>query len=304
MGYLAYATKSQGGLANQGWKDSGDAIMNRDGSLATPPIALIEVQGYVYMAKQRIGELYRRVGDLQTADRLVQEADDLRRRFEHDFWCDDLGTYALALQRDKRPAAVVSSNPGQALWTGIAAAERAAKTASRLMQEDMFSGWGIRTLSSRERRFNPVGYHVGTVWPHDNAIAVAGLRRYACIDDLARIVCGIVDAAADFAHDRLPEVFAGFPRDEFAVPVPLPGCLSPQAWAAGAVPFMIECALGLRPDAFEHALHVSRPVLPDSVNALTLSQLRVGDAVSTSRSSATLAATSLSIAWIRPAASM
>ncbi|HJU21428.1 MAG TPA: glycogen debranching N-terminal domain-containing protein, partial [Casimicrobiaceae bacterium] len=228
-GYLAYATKSKSGLANQGWKDSGDAIMNRDGSLATPPIALVEVQGYVYMAKRGIGELYRRAGDKATGDRLTKEGEALRERFEHDFWCDDLGTYALALQKDNRRAAVVSSNAGQALWTGIATGDRALKTADRLMQHDMFSGWGIRTLSSGERRFNPVGYHVGTVWPHDNAIAAAGFRRCGRLDHLTRVLSGMVDAAAEFEHDRLPEVFAGFARDAFAVPVHYPVACHPQA---------------------------------------------------------------------------
>jgi glycogen debranching enzyme len=277
-GYLAYATKSGSGLTNQGWKDSGDSVMNQDGSLATPPIALVEVQGYVYMAKQTIGDLYRRAGDAVTADRLAREAEDLRRRFEQDFWLDDLGIYALALQAGNRPTAVVSSNPGHALWTGIAAQDRALKTADRLMQDDMFSGWGIRTLSSNERRFNPIGYHDGTVWPHDNAIAAAGLRRYGRTDHLARILAGMIDAGTHFEHGRLPEVFAGFSRQEFAIPVHYPVACHPQAWAAGAVPFMIESALGLQPDAFGRSLHISHPVLPESVDKLTLEQLRVGEA--------------------------
>ncbi|HEY8102197.1 MAG TPA: glycogen debranching N-terminal domain-containing protein [Burkholderiaceae bacterium] len=277
-GYLTYATKSGSGLSNQGWKDSGDSIMNHDGSLATPPIALVEVQGYVYMAKQAIGALYRRSGNAATADRLAKEAEELRERFQRDFWIDELETYALALQRDNRPAAVVTSNPGQALWTGIATQDCALKTAKRLMQEDMFNGWGIRTLSSLEHRFNPIGYHDGTVWPHDNAIAVAGFRHYKCTHHLTRVIGGIIDAAIHFENDRLPEVFAGFARQEFAMPVRYPVACHPQAWAAGAVPFMIESALGLRPDAFNHALHISSPVLPDSVHELTLKHLRVGDA--------------------------
>ncbi|HJW57255.1 MAG TPA: glycogen debranching N-terminal domain-containing protein [Burkholderiaceae bacterium] len=278
-GYLTYATLSGSGLTNQGWKDSGDSIMNCDGSLATPPIALVEVQGYVYMAKKAMATLYRRIGDSATADRLGKEAEELCARFQRDFWMDDLETYALALQKGNQPAAVVSSNPGHALWTGIATPERALKTAERLMREDMFSGWGIRTLSSRERRFNPLGYHDGTVWPHDNAIAVAGFRRYGCLSHLSRVIDGIVDAAVHFPHGRLPEVFAGFSRQEFSVPVRYPVACHPQAWAAGAVPFMIESALGLRPDAFNHSLHISRPELPESVHELTLKRLRVGDAV-------------------------
>jgi glycogen debranching enzyme len=277
-GYLTYATRSGSGLANQGWKDSGDSVMNQDGSLATPPIALVEVQGYVYMAKQTTGDLYRRAGDAETADRLAREAEDLRVRFEQDFWLDELGTYALALQAGNRPAAVVSSNPGQVLWTGIAAPDRAQKTADRLMQDDMFSGWGIRTLSSNEQRFNPIGYHDGTVWPHDNAIAVAGLRRHGCTDHVARILAGMIDAGTHFEQGRLPEVFAGFSRQEFSIPVHYPVACHPQAWAAGAVPFMLESALGLQPDAFNRSLHISHPVLPESVSKLTLERLRVGDA--------------------------
>jgi glycogen debranching enzyme len=277
-GYLSYATKSGKGLSNQGWKDSGDSIMNHDGSLATPPIALVEVQGYVFMAKQGIAQLYRRAGDGGTADRLVKEAEQLRERFERDFWIDAMGTYAVALQKGNQPAEVVTSNPGHALWTGIASPERARKVADRLMQPDMHSGWGIRTLSSRERRFNPIGYHDGTVWPHDNAIAVAGFRRYGYNAGISTVVRDIVDAAAHFEHDRLPEVFGGFERQEFPVPVRYPVACHPQAWAAGAVPFMIESALGLRPDSFNRRLHITQPVLPDSVNELKLERLRVGAA--------------------------
>ena len=277
-GYLSYATKSGKGLSNQGWKDSGDSIMNHDGSLATPPIALVEVQGYVFMAKQGIAQLYREAGDGGSADRLMNEAAQLRERFERDFWIDSIGTYAVALQKDKRPAVVVTSNPGHALWTGIAGEQRARKVADRLLQPDMYSGWGIRTLSSRERRFNPIGYHDGTVWPHDNAIAIAGFRRYGCLAGISRVLGDIVDAATHFEHDRLPEVFGGFERQEFTVPVRYPVACHPQAWAAGSVPFMIESALGLRPDAFKRRLHIAQPVLPDSVNELKLERLRVGDA--------------------------
>jgi glycogen debranching enzyme len=277
-GYLAYATGSRKGLANQGWKDSGDAIVNQDCTLARPPIALVEVQGYVYLAKRGIAGLYRRAGNQERADTLVNQAEHLRERFERDFWADDLGTYALALQDDHEQAAVVSSNPGQALWTGIVSKDRAAQTAHRLIQDDMFTGWGIRTLSAHERRYNPIGYHNGTVWPHDNAIAVAGFRRYGCLDEATRVMSGLVDAATHFDHDRLPEVFAGFSRQQFAVPVHYPVACHPQAWAAGALPFMLESALGLTPDAFNHRLRIASPVLPDSVHTLSIEQLRVGEA--------------------------
>ncbi|HTM03596.1 MAG TPA: glycogen debranching N-terminal domain-containing protein [Vicinamibacterales bacterium] len=277
-GYLTYATRSAKGLSNQGWKDSGDSIVNQDGSLATAPIALVEVQAYVYAAKHGIADLYSRAGDSATADRLRREADGLRDRFERDFWLEDLGTYALALQRDGRPAAVVSSNPGHALWAGIVRPDRAATVAARMLRDDMFSGWGIRTLSSQERRYNPVSYHDGTVWPHDNALAVAGFQRYGCGVEAARVMTGIIDAAVHFDHDRLPEVFAGFSRDEFEIPVHYPVACHPQAWAAGAVPFMLTSVLGFEPDAASRHLRINRPALPESIHVVTISGLRVGDA--------------------------
>jgi glycogen debranching enzyme len=277
-GYLTYETKSKKGLANQGWKDSGDAIMNADGSLATPPIALIEVQAYVYLAKVLLADLYRRAGDGQRGHTLTEEATTLRERFNQDFWLADRGFYALALQKDKTPAAVRSSNPGQALWCGIADPDKARRTVDDLMTAEMFSGWGIRTLSTDARRYNPIGYHLGTVWPHDNSLVGAGCRRYGADEAALRIFAGIVQAAAHFTHDRLPEVFAGFPREQFPSPVRSPVACHPQAWAAGAVPYLLETLLGLVPDAFAHRLHIQRAVLPDFVARLRLRRLKVGDA--------------------------
>jgi glycogen debranching enzyme len=277
-GFLAYSTTSTHGLANQGWKDSGDSIVNEDGSLAKPPIALVEVQGYVYLAKRSIAELYRRAGQAERAHQLIAEAEALREHFEQHFWIDRLGTYALALQDNNKPAAVVSSNPGQVLWTGIAADDRAAATAQRLMQEDMFSGWGIRTLSSRAVRYNPIGYHTGTIWPHDNAMIVSGFRKYRCLQALRRTITGVLRAAAHFDHDRLPEVFAGVSGGDFTVPVHYPVACHPQAFAAAAVPFMLESALGLVPDAFNRTLRISSPILPASITTLSIDRLRVGDA--------------------------
>jgi glycogen debranching enzyme len=263
-GYLQYSAKSKKGLGNQGWKDSGDSIVNADGTLAKPPIALVEVQGYVYLAKVSVAELYERAGDRDTAQRLRAEADQLRTRFERDFWLEDKGIYALALQAGKKPAAVVSSNAGQALWSGIARSDRARKTVKQLMSKAMFSGWGIRTLSTHERRFNPVGYHLGTVWPHDNSIIAAGLRNYGRDKEACAVMSGIVHAARYFEHYRLPEVFAGFSRRDFHVPVRYPVACHPQAWAAGSVPFMIESLLGLVPKAFENRLEglgINHPVV-------------------------------------------
>lgn len=275
-GYLQYSAKSKKGLNNQGWKDSGDSIVNADGTLAEPPIALVEVQGYVYLAKISLADIYEREGDRDAAQRLRAEAHELQARFERDFWLPDKGIYALALQAGRKPAAVVSSNAGQALWSGIAQCDRARKTVQQLMSEQMFSGWGVRTLSSKERRFNPVGYHLGTVWPHDNSIIAAGFRNYGHDEEAGALLSGIVEASQHFEHYRLPEVFGGFSRKDFNIPVRYPVACHPQAWAAGSVPFMIESLLGLLPNAFESRLKISRPVLPASVKRLELKRLRVG----------------------------
>jgi glycogen debranching enzyme len=275
-GYLQYSSKSDKGLGNQGWKDSGDSIVNSDGTLAEPPIALVEVQGYVYLAKVSLAEIYERDGDRSAARRLRAEARELQARFERDFWLADKNIYALALQCGKRPAEVVSSNAGQALWSGIARVDRARPAVKQLMSESMFSGWGVRTLSAHELRFNPVGYHLGTVWPHDNSIILAGMRNYGCDGEACAIFSGILQAAKHFEHFRLPEVFAGFSRKESAIPVRYPIACHPQAWAAGSVPFMIESLLGLVPKAFENRLQIVRPALPDFINQLELKRLRVG----------------------------
>ena len=277
-GFLQYRSRSKNGLVNQGWKDSGDAITDEDGALAKPPIALVEVQGYVYYAKRLIAQLYRRVGDSDVAARLDREADDLRVRFNQAFWLPGKDTYALALEEGGKPIGVIASNPGQALWTNIADPEKAAKTIERLMQPDLFSGWGIRTLSEKEKRYNPVGYHVGTVWPHDNSIIAAGFRRYGFDKQAQRVMKGIYEAATYFPNYRLPELFAGFSREDYEVPVNYPVACHPQAWAAGAVPFMVETALGLAPDAFERRLRIVHPSMPDFVHHLELRGLRVGDA--------------------------
>jgi glycogen debranching enzyme len=277
-GFLDYTSGVAHGLVNQGWKDSGDAIVNADGSLAEPPIALVEVQGYVYLAKTELAALYRRDGDAKTADRLEREAADLRRRFNHDFWNDDLDGYVLALQKGGRQAAVASSNPGQALWTGIVDEERAPRVAEQLMSDEMFSGWGVRTLSSKARRYNPIGYHLGTVWPHDNGIIAAGLRRYGFDTEAARIFTSLVQAALAFDEYRLPECFTGFSRDQYGVPVRYPVACHPQAWAAGSIPFMLQVMLGLVPEAFDRRLRVVRPMLPDFATELTLKGLAVAEA--------------------------
>ncbi|WP_027166069.1 glycogen debranching N-terminal domain-containing protein [Mesorhizobium sp. WSM3224] len=275
-GYLKYRSTAESGLINQGWKDSADAIVRADGSLARPPIALVEVQGYVFAAKHAIAELYKRAGDRNRAKQLRQEAEGLRARFNRDFWCEDHGAFALALEARGRQVAVVSSNPGHALWCGIADRDKGRRSVARLMHDDMFNGWGVRTLATSERRYNPVGYHLGTVWPHDNALVAAGCREYGEDDAALRIFTGIAEAAIHFRHHRLPEAMAGFPRADFQTPVHYPVACHPQAWAAGAAPFLLTACLGLEPDGFANKLRIVRPRMPGFVNRIELRGLRVG----------------------------
>ena len=275
--YLSYASKSSKGLGNQGWKDSGDSVMNSDGSLATPPIALVEVQGYVYRAKLLMADLYARAGDSGTGDRLRSQAAELKKAFNRDFWVESKNFFAIALQKDHKPAAVISSNPGQALWTGIVDDNKAEAVMRHLDSDEMFSGWGIRTLSHKERRYNPIGYHLGTVWPHDNSIIAAGFRRYGFDKQAVQVLESIVSAGQHFEHARLPEVFGGFSQRDFAVPVRYPVACHPQAWAAGSVPFMISSLVGLKADAFNQRLRVIRPVLPGFVNELYFRRIKIGD---------------------------
>jgi len=275
-GYVSYSSNTKEGLLNQGWKDSGDAVMTSDGRLARPPIALVEVQGYVYLAKTSIAELFERAGESRQAARLRAEAEALRARFNREFWMEEEGCYALALESGRRPCRVISSNAGQALWSGIVDERNAGRVVKRLMQPDMFSGWGIRTLSLQERRYNPMGYHLGTVWPHDNSLIAAGFRRYGFDEEARRLFVGLLDAAIEFDDHRLPELFTGYARGEYGVPVRYPVACHPQAWAAGSVPYLVETSLGLTPKAFEKRLEVVRPCLPDFVRRAEIQRLRVG----------------------------
>jgi glycogen debranching enzyme len=279
-GYLDYRGAYGTGLVNQGWKDSGIAITNADGSLATPPIALCEVQGYLYRAWLAAARLLTVIGEEERARPLTDKAAALRERFERDFWSERLGCYVLARQRDGRPVEVVASNTGQVLWSGIASPEHARAVAQRLLQEDMFSGWGIRTLSSREQRYNPLSYQLGSVWPHDNALILAGLRRYGCDAQAQRVFEALQDAAGGLRGHRLPELYAGLERgaDE-RHPVRYPVACSPQAWAAAAMPYALVSLLGLVPDALECRLQIVEPRLPARMDRLSLRGLRVGEAV-------------------------
>ena len=274
-GYVKYACKIEKGLANQGWKDSGDGIVNADGSLAESPIALVEVQGYVYQAKMEMAALFRRVGEEQRASALEEQAERLRAHFDRDFWVDD-GYYALALQQHNRQAAVLSSNTGQALWSGIAQSERAGKIAECLLSDEMFNGWGVRTLTSAALRYNPLGYHLGTVWPHDNSLIAAGFKRYGLDHEALKIMSGLIEATVHFQSYRLPELFGGFAQQDYGIPVSYPVACQPQAWSAGAVPYLLTTTLGLEGDGFESKLRVVRPMLPENVNQVEVHGLRVG----------------------------
>src|SRR5437763_1605219 len=274
-GYIKYACTIEKGLANQGWKDSGDGIVNADGSLAEPPIAPVEVQGYVYQAKMEMAALFRRVGEEERASILEEQAERLRERFDRDFWVDD-GYYALAPQQHNRQAAVLSSNAGHALWSGIAQPQRAGKIAKWLLSDEMFNGWGVRTLTSAALRYNPRGSHLGTVWPHDKSIIAAGFKRYGFDHEALKIMGGLIEAAVHFQSYRLPELFRGFAQQDYGIPVSYPVACQPQAWSAGAVPYLLTAALGLEGDGFESKLQIVRPMLPQNVNQIEVRGLRVG----------------------------
>lgn len=272
-GYVEYARANDTGLENQGWKDSWDAVRFADGRLATGPIAVAEVQGYVYAALLARAHLAEEAGDAARAAGLLARAEHLKRRFNEDFWIDGPGGghLALGLDGDKRPIDGVASNQGHCLWTGIVDEERAGAVAGSLMADDMFTGWGIRTLSSSNGGFNPVSYHCGSVWPHDNAIVAAGLMRYGFVEDAHRVIAGLVDAAPWFGG-LLPELFAGVARDDFGFPVPYPTSCSPQAWAAAAPLLLLRTMLRLEPDVRNARVHLA-PAVPEWVGHLSVERV-------------------------------
>ncbi len=277
-GFVEYASHSSRGLVSQGWKDSFDAISHADGSLAQAPIALCEVQGYVYAARRAGAELARVLGRVADAERLDAQADALRVRFEHAFWSDRLGTYVLALDRDKKPCEVRASNVGHLLWSGIVDPARAALASEALFAPSSFSGWGIRTLDGNASRFNPISYHNGSIWPHDNAVIAAGLARYGLKQRCAQLLGALADASHHFDLNRMPELFCGFDRTSFEGPTLYPVACAPQAWAAGSVFLMLQACLGLVVDAPNRRVVLERPHLPASIETVTIRGLRVGDA--------------------------
>jgi glycogen debranching enzyme len=275
-GYLSYQRQSKRGLANQGWKDSGDCIVNRQGQLATGAIALCEVQAYVYAAKIRLSEIARMKKRLDLADHWHDQAKDLKRRFNKDFWVDDEDFLALALDGEGKPVDSISSNPGHCLNLGILLPEKAYSVAERLRAPDMFNGWGIRTLSSLSPAYNPMGYHVGSVWPHDNSLIALGLRSLGLIDQALELSQGLIDMTLQQPYLRPPELFCGYERTSDNAPVKYPVACSPQAWATGSIFQLLQMMVNLVPDARNNCLRIIDPALPASINRLSLHNLRVG----------------------------
>ncbi len=275
-GYLSYLRKSQRGLANQGWKDSEDCIVNRKGQLAQGPIALCEVQAYVYAAKVRLSQIARMKKRIDLAERWEEESRDLKVRFNRDFWLEDQDYCALALDGDNKPVDGITSNPGHCLSLGILSPEKAYSVAERLRAPDMFNGWGIRTLSSLSPAYNPMGYHIGSVWPHDNSLIALGLRSLGLIDQALELSKGLLDMTKRQPYNRPPELFCGYERANDNDPVQYPVACTPQAWATGSVFQLIHTMVNLVPDAPGNYLRIIDPALPESINQLTLRNLRVG----------------------------
>lgn len=277
-GFIEYSTRSADGLVQQGWKDSNDSVFHADGSFARPPIALCEVQAYAYGALLEGAGLCRALGDEVRAEDLLSRAEELRTRFEDAFWLEDLGTYALALDGEKRPCRVRTSNAGHALLTGIAAPDRAARVAETLLGPELFGGWGIRTLATREVRYRPISYHNGSVWPHDNALVAMGLARYGHQEAAGRVMAALFDASLFLDLHRLPELWCGFPRRPGSGPTEYPLACAPQAWAAAAPYLLLRACLGLSVDASAGELRFVHPTLPPFLQEVRLSSVRIGKA--------------------------
>ncbi|MBD2665254.1 amylo-alpha-1,6-glucosidase [Richelia sinica FACHB-800] len=278
-GYLSYYRKSKRGLINQGWKDSGDCIVNHKGELASGAIALCEVQAYVYAAKNRLADIAKMKKRLDLAEKWQEEAKSLKARFNQDFWTEDQDFCALALDGEGKQVDSITSNPGHCLHLGILTPERAYSVAERLRAPDMFNGWGIRTLSSLSPAYNPMGYHTGSVWPHDNAMIAMGLRSLGLIDQALELFQGLFNMTSQQAYQRPPELFCGYELNGDNTPVHYPVACTPQAWATGSIFQLLQMMVNLVPDAQNNCLRIIDPALPESINRLSLHNLRVGGTV-------------------------
>ncbi len=267
-GFVEYQRTTHKGLRNQGWKDSKDAIAFGDGTLAEGPIALVEVQAYVYYAKRKMADIYRLLEDLPQANKLDQAAQILQNQFDEAFWMEKEGYYAIALDGRKRQVDSIASNPGHCLWSGIVPPQKASRIVERLMAPDMFSGWGIKTLSAEMVRHNPQSYHNGSVWPHDNSIIAAGFARYGFTKEAREVALAILDAAVAFPKHVLPELFAGYPRRTLSSPVPYLEANVPQAWASGAIIYLLETLLGVTPSGDHLSAEAQRVGFPISLSTV------------------------------------
>jgi glycogen debranching enzyme len=276
-GFVEYERKTERGLRNQGWKDSWDGVPHLDGTPAEPPIALVEVQGYCIDARRRMARLYRQLGRRDDAARCTLTAQRLLRQLDDAFWMEKAGTYAIALDGAKRQVQSATSNPGHLLFSRVVPEARARRVARTLMSPDSFSGWGIRTLARGQQAFNPLSYHNGTVWPHDNSIIAMGFANYGLQKLAAQVLDGLYDACRQFRHYRLPELFCGLGRGQGDLVVSYPVSCSPQAWASGALFLLLRACLGLYPDAPRKMLKIVNPRLPAAIRELTIERLRVGD---------------------------
>lgn len=276
-GFVEYKHKAKNGLTNQGWKDSYDSVMYQTGSLAEPPIALCEVQGYVYAAKKHASSLAAVLNEHDLAAKLNEEAEAFKIRFNERFWDDTLNCYVLALDGEKKPCRVVSSNAGHCLFTRIATEERARKLADIMLSPAMFTGWGIRTLSTEEKRYNPMSYHNGSVWPHDNALIAYGLSLYGFQDHALKIMQGMFDAGLFIELQRLPELFCGFERRRGEGPTDYPVACSPQAWSVAAVFMMLQACFRINVNAVTKTIHFDKPVLPPYLDHVYISNLPTGE---------------------------
>jgi glycogen debranching enzyme len=276
-GFVEYHRKNADGLINQGWKDSHDAIFHEDGRMAEGPIALCEIQSYVYAAKCHASALAASLGDAAASTALMEQAEALRERFEAAFWCEDLSTYVLALDGAKRPCRVVTSNAGHALLTGIADPSRARRVAETLLGTACFSGWGVRTVALSAARYNPMSYHNGSVWPHDNALIALGLARYGLKTEVLKIFRGLFEAASHMDLRRLPELFCGFPWRRLNAPTLYPVACSPQAWASASVFALVQASLGMDFDPEAGEIRFDRPMLPEFLDQIHLRGLQTRD---------------------------
>lgn len=274
-GFVEYHQESAKGIANQGWKDSGDSIVHRNGDYAKTPIALVEVQGYVYQAKKGIAKFYEQVGNSEKSEQLNNQANQLKEAFEKAFWMEDHHFYAIALDKDKKQVGTLTSNPGHLLLSGILESDKVKAVTDQLTSPKMFSGYGIRTMGEGEAGYNPMSYHDGSIWPHDNSLIFLGMSRNGQLKEAAMVIEGLIEASKGFEYDRLPELFCGYGK-ELDYPVPYPVACSPQAWAAGSPFLMVQALLGLKVDHLQKKVYI-QPHFIEGMTVLSLEKAAIGD---------------------------